>query len=530
MNKGLILTTASLLVSIGINSQTAQWAVRPSSAQIENYGNLLKIRKGGKCGLSDMNGNEIVSASYDSISPFRNGYALAMSFSGKRMKIDAVISDGDYEVQPVTEDVYATRYMWFSEGKMPVRSNDGWGYLGTDGNMVIPCQFQVAYPFSEGLASVLLDDQAYYIDRHMDYLPVEVGYGNIVYGSTFSGGQAIVYSGESYTPKGYIINKRGRIVSNYKVKIESTERNENSDHSVGERSTSFDSNMQEMSINSIYSVYQDGGLYGYKRNGRVIVPAQFESAEPFHGDYAKVRYLGQNGIIQIVDGDVTADIETPNIEITNKKGRGYLRLNLPSSLEDAAVRVRISDEQGKEMTVFANNSQGTSRTYTFFPTVIPQNSVTRRHKIEVLSDNLLLLKKSCDLAFTIREIKETKTATTTTVKVPTNTNTSSSQKMHIASLSLSTPKATAKRANPKNNFFVTVSVINSSDVRGSASVSLYVDGKVVGTKGVSVRGNGSANAIFAVSGIKKEHYAKVKAALKEGKTSQEAIIRFLPFD
>ena len=148
-------------------AQTVQWAVRPTSAQLEGYGDLLKMRKNGKCGLIDHNNRTIVAAQYDSISPFRDGYALAMNYQGRQMKIEAVISEGDYELMPLTETLYATRYMWFSDGKMPVKGNGGWGYLGTDGNVAIPCQFQAAHPFSEGFASVMIDDKAYYIDRNM---------------------------------------------------------------------------------------------------------------------------------------------------------------------------------------------------------------------------------------------------------------------------------------------------------------------------------------------------------------------------
>ena len=142
------------------NCQTMKWAVRPTSALIENYGDLLKVTKSGKCGLVDMNNQEVVPMEYDSISPFRDGFAIVMNKVGNELKIEGVISDGDYELMPVSETIYATRYMYFSEGKMPVKGDKGWGYLDTDGNIVIPCLFQMAYPFSEGFASVKIDNKA----------------------------------------------------------------------------------------------------------------------------------------------------------------------------------------------------------------------------------------------------------------------------------------------------------------------------------------------------------------------------------
>ena len=302
-----MLKRSTLLLLLGtlsagmLSAQTVQWAVRPTSAQIENYGSLLKVKKGGKCGLVNLNEQEIVPVAYDSISPFRDGYALVMNKAGNQLRIEGLLSEGDNEMLVPTETVYATRYMWFSDGKMPVKGAGGWGYLGTDGNMAIPCQFQFAYPFSEGYASVMLNDKAYYINRFMDYLPVEAGYGNLVFASTFSGQEAVVYSGDSYTPKGYVINRKGRILRQYKVKPADLKINKD-DHSVGDKSQLYMQQVQQASVDNSYEVYQEDGLYGYKKNGAVVLPAQLDKAEPVRGEYANVQYKGQNGVLQFQEG------------------------------------------------------------------------------------------------------------------------------------------------------------------------------------------------------------------------------------
>ena len=157
----LALSVIAFLAVSNADSQTVQWAVRPTSAKLEGYGNLVKLKEKGKVGMIDHNSRTIVPAKYDSISPFRDGYALALNSKNGQWKIEAVISEGDYDIQPLTETLYATQFMWFSEGKMPVKGTGGWGYLGTDGNIAIPCQFQAAFPFSEGLASVMLDDTTF---------------------------------------------------------------------------------------------------------------------------------------------------------------------------------------------------------------------------------------------------------------------------------------------------------------------------------------------------------------------------------
>ena len=512
---------------ISVNSQTVQWAVRPTSAQLEGYGQLIKVRKNGKVGLIDHNSREVIPARFDSISPFRDGFALALNRSGKQLRIEAVISDGDFELQPLSETVYATRYMWFSDGKMPVKGSDGWGYLGTDGNMAIPCQFQAAFPFSEGFASVLMDDKAYYIDRNMDYLPVEAGYGNLVFASTFSGNEAVVYSGNSYTPKGYVINRRGRIVRSYKVK--STELKINKyDHSVGDKSQQYKEQVEQLEIDSRYSVYQENRLYGYKRNGEIVLPAQLEKAEPVRGNYANVRFRGQNGVLRMVEGKFSVQLSNNQISVSGKQvSKGSLNLNIPTALEDASIQVRMIDAQGNEMAIQAYNNQGTNRSFSFQPVEIPHARTSSSCRLEVWNDNLLLWEKDCLVNYSIKGQTQKNVEEKNIIKEEI------SPKLRIASLSLSKPRAKGKRANPKNDFFVTVTVSNSGDERGNATISLYVDGKPVGNKNVSVRGQGTADAIFPVSDVRKERYAKVKAVLKNGKNgknSDEANIHFMPFN
>ena len=514
----------SLLVGLmfagEIVSQTVQWAVRPMSAQIEGYGHLLKVKRNGKVGLIDHNNREIIPAQYDSISPFRDGYALAMNARGNQLKIEAVISEGDYELQPLTETVYATRYMWFSDGKMPVRGATGWGYLGTDGNIVIPCQFQTAYPFSEGFASIMIDDKAYFIDRNMDYLPVEAGYGNLVFASTFSGNEAVVYSGYSYTPKGYVINRRGKIVRSYKVKAADLKVNK-LDHTVGDKAQQFKEQAEQFEVDNHYTVYEENRLYGYKKNGVIVLPAQLEKAEPVRGEYANVRFKGQNGVLRMVEGSISVELENRNIEVLgNEVEKGFIKLSLPSTIEDATIRLRMVDEQGNEIPVQANTSLGNLRSYSFRPLTAPASSGISNCILEVWSDNLKLCTQDCSINYQVKEVPVEQASIEDEKK----------SELTIASLTVSPPRASGKRANPKHDFYVKVAVSNSGDLRGNGTVSLYVDGQPIGSKNISVRGHGSSNAIFAISNVKKERYAKVKAQLKNGRSSQEANIHFMPFD
>ena len=516
----------SMLSVVSLMAQTVQWAVRPTSAQIENYGNLLKIKKGDKCGLIDLGNQEIVPVEYDSISPFRDGFAIVMNEVDNQLKIEGVISEGDYEFMPVSTPVFATNYMWFSEGKMPVKGDGGWGYLNTDGNIVIPCQFQIAYPFSEGFASVKLDNKTYYINRNMDYMPVEVGFGELVFGSTFSGQEAVVYSGYSLTPKGYVINRRGKVVRKMKEKLKDLKVNRY-DHSVGNKAQQYKEQVQLLEVDSRYSVFEENGQFGYKKDDVVVLPAQLEKAEPVRGEFANVQFKGQSGVLHIVDGSFFSQLDTRKIEVVGKEvDRGFLKVDVPEALVDAPIQLVMVDEHGEKMLVQPLNTQGEQRSFSFLPTNVPTKSGTVNYLVELWSENLLIWKDRGSVDYVVS--KPVSVGETVKVKVD---HTKTDRKLSIASFSISSPpKAKGKFADPNFIFYVNVVIENTGDKSGNALISLKVDGKQMGKpQYVNVRGRGKAPIqLPAATNVKKERYARVQAILSDGKSSQEVNIHVMP--
>ena len=521
-----VLIIIAVFSIMGVQAQTVQWAVRPSSAQIENYGQLLKVRKDGKCGLIDHSDQEIIPVRYDSITPFRDGFAFVLNNAGNQMKIEGVLSEGDYELMPVSETVYATSYLWFSEGKMPVKGDGGWGYLDTDGNIVIPCQYQIAYPFSEGFASVKLDNKTYYINRRMNYLPVEVGFGELVFGSTFSGQEAIVYSGYSLTPKGYVINKRGKVLRKLKEKLSDLKVNKY-DHSVGNRAQLYKDQVRQLEVDGRYSVFQENGLYGYKKDGVVVLPAQLDNAEPIRGEFANVQYKGQFGVLHIVDGSFAAEIESRKIDVVGKEvEKGFIKVNIPEALANAPIQMIMVNEQGERMLVQALSTQGEQRSFSFLPTKVPNKSQKVNCTMELWSENLLLWKNNDNLEYAVAK----PVAIGETVKVKAEPA-KADRKLSIASFSLSAPKAKGKFADPNFIFYVNVVVQNTGDRSGNAVVALKVDGKQMGSpRSVNVRGRSSSAPVQlpVATNVKKERYTKVQATLSDGKSSQEVVIHVMP--
>lgn len=354
-----------------------------------------------------------------------------------------------------------------------------------------------------------------------------------------------MYSGYSLTPKGYVINRRGRVVRKFKTDIKDLMVN-SYDHSVGNKEQQYHEQVQQATVDSRYTVYQENGKYGYKRDGVIVLPAQMDKAEPVRGEFASVQYKGQNGILRMIDGSFSVQSENRKLEVVGQQvDKGYLTLAIPEALIDAPVRMRMIDSEGNEMTVQALSTQGENRTFAFLPGSVPTKSGKMDYQLEVWNENLILWKNQGSVDYAVvKSVSIGETVKVSTPKVAASTSTSKtgasntskakpkttpSSNMHIASLSISAPKAADKWADPSRNFNVIVRVSNSGDQTGKANVSLFVDGKKVGTKSNNVKGRSNSSFTFAaVTNVKKEKYAKVRATLSDGKSSEETIIRVLP--
>ena len=226
----------------------------------------------------------------------------------------------------------------------------------------------------------------------MNYLPVEVGYGELVFGSTFSGQEAIVYSGYSLTPKGYVINKKGKVIRKIKEKLNELKVNKY-DHSVGNRAQQYKEQVQLLDVDSRYDVFQENGLFGYKKDGIVVLPAQLDKAEPVRGEFANVQYKGMDGVLHVVDGSFSAQLDNSKIDVLGKDvERGFLVVDVPEALVDAPFQLVMVDDNGDKMLVNSLTTQGEKRSFSFLPTKVPSKSGTVNYSMELWSENLLLWK------------------------------------------------------------------------------------------------------------------------------------------
>lgn len=76
------------------------------------------------------------------------------------------ISLNDSVIAPILYDSIG----YFSDGLAPVSLGGKWGYIDEQGKLVIKCQFNWAFPFSEGTTIVVQDNDKWYIDKCGHYL------------------------------------------------------------------------------------------------------------------------------------------------------------------------------------------------------------------------------------------------------------------------------------------------------------------------------------------------------------------------
>lgn len=113
-----------------------------------------------KCGFINKAGDFVIEPKYRVAHSFREGLALA-GFDYDL--IGFVNKSGEMVIEPQFGNLMGTG---FSEGLSVVAYPWGkFGYINTEGAIVIPMQFEVAQPFSDGLAAVRVNSKWGYIDK-----------------------------------------------------------------------------------------------------------------------------------------------------------------------------------------------------------------------------------------------------------------------------------------------------------------------------------------------------------------------------
>ena len=137
--------------------KTGQIITEGRFKEAENFSEgFAAVRIDRKWGYINKNGHIIIKCQYEEVYPFSGGIALVRRHSGRWgyrrgsgficsvVKQNGEVTDLGFS--------FVTR---FSEGLASIVNEDRhWGYIDRKGEIVIPYQYDFAYPFSEGIATI----------------------------------------------------------------------------------------------------------------------------------------------------------------------------------------------------------------------------------------------------------------------------------------------------------------------------------------------------------------------------------------
>lgn len=319
-----VLSLLTILAPLCVFSQTAQWATLPTYDAVEDFvDDYRKIYNGALMGIATLDGKEIVPAKYDHITSFVDGYALALNKvpDSNEWQISAIIQRGGMEYIVMQETFYNTKYSYFSCGRLLVKNKKGlYGYLDVDGNVVVPCKYRRAYPFSDGLASVVEKELHYYItpNGRLAFRPSGRMYREAF---SFHNGTAVVYVDGNTKVVGFVINKHGQEMGthdmNFNEAINIARKSKN--WSLHVEQTADDSSDIASLVKDGVIPYSDNGKWGYKKGDNIVLLPQFEKAESFAGGFAKVKKDGKWGILRLCEGSFYGSLSKDILRVVNSK-------------------------------------------------------------------------------------------------------------------------------------------------------------------------------------------------------------------
>ena len=169
--------------NIGISDAYGEIIIHPKYDFISTFSSegIAAVLKKGKWGYINKKGQEIIIPESEYVSEFRHGRGVV----SKKGSIAIVDVNG----QPLTIE---NSYSWFfidkEEPLISVYKDGKWGMINIDGKEIIPPKYSNSIVFSDGLASVKLNNKNLYIDPKGDIKLVN----SYDYSSPFKYGRAII--------------------------------------------------------------------------------------------------------------------------------------------------------------------------------------------------------------------------------------------------------------------------------------------------------------------------------------------------
>jgi len=241
--------------------------IASSYAQQREPQRLFPVEKNGKWGFIDETGQIIIPLQFDSANEFHEGLALVTTGKLKAF-IDpsgrVVIKPQFDLVNNFSEDLAAVNIGQTRIANIGSIGNPGkWGYIDKTGKLAIPLRLTHAEDFSEGLAAVTDGDRSGFIDHSGKLvfevpLDVTLGFHEGVVGVLFKGD--VNY-----------FDRTGRKIS--------------PPLDYGPKSYSFSEGLVPVASK---------GKWGFMdRSGKLVIPAEFEDAQNFSEGLAPVKVKGE---------------------------------------------------------------------------------------------------------------------------------------------------------------------------------------------------------------------------------------------
>lgn len=367
-----------LLLPLGLQAQTAKWVIAPKYSSIVFYGKgLYKVKTGRHVGILDDKGNVIVPVNADSITAMTEACALVLQYEEEKYRLKGILHE-DHRFVVISDEWYVGDFPFFSEGKLPVYNKSGkYGYVGTNGALLIDFEYGNVHPFSEGWAAVsqgknLLSlikkkskQKVFYIDGQGRTMTLQSDIGDIYSGTTFKNGEALVITKDN---RYCFINTSGQL----------TRIDNNVMLAFDERyalQTEAEAPQEKPSQTVFYdgpTTFSENDLYGYKQAGKIMLPPQFDEATPFFQGFAIASVNGEYGLLKLVDGNFSCVTATGSLKTSEKGMRSvdYV-VSVPKEWENSALELTCVTD-GKDKT--SSLQPGTASPKRTFSFIIPQGN------------------------------------------------------------------------------------------------------------------------------------------------------------
>ncbi len=296
-------------------------------------------------------------------------HEISTEFGPYSFKNNFCLTDLGYLNENGKITIYCEGLGDFSDGLARVKKNGKYGYIDTEGNIAIECEYEDACDFSEGLACVKKDGRYGYIDTNgntiidfkyydpYDGHPRQPEVGKFVdgvasvnngnYGYVDTKGNVVIdfklpmarafHDGRAFVNGAYFIDKSGNNVfhfDNYKIKslnfydgllLVKKDEKYGYVNTNGEVVIDFQFDDAYSFSNGLASIKKDG-KYGFiDTKGNIVINPEFDDAKYFSDELACVKKGDKYGYID-KNGNVVIDFNYDNA-YDFSEGKAWVRIN-----------------------------------------------------------------------------------------------------------------------------------------------------------------------------------------------------------